>query len=165
MRAEPQPSDKSKPRGPSRRRLARVAAVQALYQIDLNGDPVERVVREFAQHRLGQDIDGLVLDADANFFAELVRGVSARLPELDGLIAESLSTGREAQRMEHVLKAILRAGAFELVGRPDIPVRVAIKEYVDIAADFFAQAEAALANGVLDRIAHRARAVELAPGR
>ena len=149
---------------PSKRRFARLAAVQALYQADLNKDSAERVLREFTRHRLGQDIDGLVLDADAEFFAGLVRGVADRLPELDGLITETIASGREAERMEVVLRAILRAGAFELLARADVPARVVIKEYVDIAADFFSAREAALANGILDRLAHQARPAEFDVG-
>lgn len=144
--------------------MARLAAVQALYQIDLNGDPVEGVIRQFVQHRLGQEIEGLRLEADAGFFVELVRGVSARQEQLDAMIASAMAPGRDPQRLEVVLRAILRAGAFELIGRGDVPPRVVIAEYVDITVDFFSEKEAALTNAILDRIARTVRAEELGNG-
>lgn len=147
-----------------RRRLARLAAVQALYQIDLNGDPVEAVVKQFVQHRLGQDMDGVMLDADAAFFVELVRGAAAGRARFDGMIGSAMAAGRDPKKLEVVLRAILRAGAFELAERADVPPRVAIAEYVDITADFFSDKEAALTNAILDRIARVVRAEELGDG-
>lgn len=152
-------------RDPSRRRLARVAAIQALYQMDIGGDRVEPVITQFLQHRVGRETDGFLMDADREFFAAIVRGVSERREELDELIAAALSTGRDPERIEVVLRAILRAGAFELVGRADVPLRVAIKEYVDLTADFFSEKEPALTNAVLDRIARTARSEDTENGR
>ncbi len=148
---------------PPRRRLARLAAVQALYQIDLNDDPVETVIRQFLQHRLGREHDGLLLAADTEFFVAVVRGVAGRKEQLDELIGSAMTAGRDPQRLEVVLRAILRAGAFELVGRSDVPPRVVIKEYVDITADFFSEREATLTNAILDRIARVVRAEEMGP--
>ena len=147
--------------GLSRRRLARIAAVQALYQIELNGDPVESVITQFVQHRLGREMDGVMMDADRDFFVALVRGASGRKPELDEMIAAAMTSGRDPERMEVVLRAILRAGAFELIGRADVPPRVAIKEYVDLTANFFSEKEPALTNAVLDRIARTVRSEDL----
>lgn len=141
----------------SRRRFARLAAVQALYQADLNREPVERVVAQFLRHRVGKDIEGVILNADVDFFTGLVRGVAANKADLDGSIGAALSSGRDLDRMEIVLRAILEAGAYELWHLPEVPSKVVITEYVDIAGDFFSENEAGLANGVLDRIARTAR--------
>lgn len=150
-----QPQDPG--RTASRRRFARLAAVQALYQADLNGEPAERVLAQFLRHRVGQDIEGVILNADVDFFTGLVRGVAGSKTDLDRRIAEALSSGRDLERMEYVLRAILEAGAYELCHLPEIPTKVVITEYVDIAGDFFSENEAGLANGILDRIAKSVR--------
>ena len=144
--------------------MARIAAVQALYQIDLNGDAAEPVIAQFLQHRLGQEVDGMLMNADKDFFLALVRGVTSRREQLDEMIAAAMSTGRDPERMEVVLRAILRAGAFELVARADIPPRVSIKEYIDLTGDFFSEKEAALTNAILDRVARVVRTEELGNG-
>jgi len=149
----------------SRRRLSRVAAVQALYQIDLNGEAPEPVILQFIQHRLGREVDGMLMDADQDFFVALVRGVSSRRAELDEKIAAAMTAGRDPDRLEVVLRAILRAGTFEITARSDVPPRVAIKEYIDLTADFFSEKETALTNAILDRVARTARPEELGGGR
>ena len=138
--------------------------MQALYQIEINGDPVEAVITQFVQHRLGREMDGVMMDADRDFFAALVRGASERKSELDDMIAAAITSGRDPERMEVVLRAILRAGAFELIGRVDVPPRVAIKEYVDLTGNFFSEKEPALTNAVLDRIARTVRSEDLGNG-
>lgn len=149
--------DRSKP---SRRRMARIAVVQALYQIELNGERPESVLKQFEQHRLGQTDEGVHMNADPRFFAELLRGVAERRVEIDGLLGEAMSPGHQVDRIEVVLRAILRAAAYELIAKPDVPPRVILAEYVDITGDFFSEREAALANGILDRVARGARAAE-----
>lgn len=149
---------------PSRRRMARVAAVQALYQIDLNGEQAEAVLRQFQQHRLGQTDEGLHLDADPKFFAGVVRGVIRHREQIDPALDKAMAPAHSLQRVEVVLRAILRAGAYELIAAPDVPPRVVLAEYVDIAGDFFSEREASLANAILDRVARDTRAAEYGGG-
>ncbi|HJU19862.1 MAG TPA: transcription antitermination factor NusB [Stellaceae bacterium] len=146
-----------------RRRLSRLAAVQALYQLELNrGLKPDTVIAEFARHRLGREIDGEVYgEADVALFAEIVRGTAADQERLDQEISAVLTEDWPLHRLEAVLRAILRAGAYELVHREDIPPRVAISEYTGIAHAFFAGKEPGLANGVLDRLARILRPVEM----
>ena len=150
-------------RGSSRRRsVARLAAVQALYQLELNPElEPEAVVREFARHRLGREIDGEEYgEADPELFADVVRGAAMRREQLDETLSAVLSDEWPLLRLEAVLRAILRAGAYELAWRPDIPPRVAISEYTTIAHAFFTGKEPGLANGVLDRLGRMLRPVE-----
>ena len=153
-----------RPRGGSRRRsVARLAAVQALYQLEANRetDP-ESVVREFARHRFGQEIDGEQLgEADPELFADIVRGAAADQDRLDPLISAALTPDWPLPRVDSVLRAILRAGAYELVHRLDVPPRVSISEYTAIAYAFFTGKEPGLANGVLDHLARSLRVEEL----
>ena len=149
--------------GGRRRSVARLAAVQALYQLELNReiDP-EAVVREFARHRLGRDIDGDGYgEADPALFSDIVRGVAADLDRLDATITEVITEEWPLPRFDAVLRAILRAGAYELVHRSDVPPRVSINEYTTIAHAFFAGKEPGLANGVLNHLAHALREDDL----
>lgn len=148
--------------GGGRRSAARLAAVQALYQIDLADGAVDGVIREFERHRLGQVIEGeRYRDADTEWFADVVRGASTRRSEIDGLIEGAIESGRGLDRVETLLRATLRAGAYELLARIDVPARVVIDEYVDVAHAFFSGPEPKLVNGVLDRIARQTRPGEL----
>ncbi len=150
------------PTGAGKRGLARLAAVQALYQIELTGADAGAVVSEFLAHRLGREIDGeQYAEADRGFFAELVKGCSERREDVDGIVAASLPPDWPLARLESVLRAILRAGTYELLARSDVPARVAINEYVEIAHAFFSGKEPGMVNGVLDRIARRLREAEL----
>ena len=146
-----------------RRSVARLGAVQALYQLELNpGLGAEAVVREFVQHRLGREIDGdLYGEADEALFADIVRGVAADRERLEETISAALSEEWPLGRLETLLRLILEAGAYELVHRPDMPPRVTISEYVAIAYAFFTGKEPGLANGVLNRLARALRAAEL----
>ena len=154
------------PAGTRRRSVARLAAVQALYQIDLSGTPAEQVIGEFLKHRLGREIDGERYgEADPALFAEIVRGAIERQADLDRAISAALTPDWPLERLETVLRAILRAGAFELMARSDVPAPVAINEYLDIAHAFFAGKEPGLVNGVLDRLAHVLRPGEIADER
>lgn len=146
-----------------RRSVARLAAVQALYQLALNPglDPVS-VVGEFVHHRLGRAIDGEHYgEADEKLFADLVRGVERRRERLDESISAALSEEWPLSRLQTILRLILEAGAYELAHRPDIPPRVTLDEYVTIAHAFFDGKEPVLANGVLNRLARALRAAEL----
>lgn len=153
-----------RPNGGARRRsIARLGAVQALYQLELNpGLGAEGVIREFVRHRLGREIDGEVYgEADQTLFADLVRGVAADRERLDETISAALSEEWPLARLETLLRLILEAGAYELVHRPDIPPRVTLSEYVAIAHAFFAGREPGLANGVLNRLARALRGADL----
>ena len=149
--------------GGRRRSIARLAAVQALYQLELNpGLGADGVIREFVRHRLGREIDGEIYgEADEGLFAEIVRGVTAHRERLDETLAAALSDEWPLARLETLLRLIVEAGAFELVHRPDIPPRVTLKEYISIAHAFFAGKEPGLANGVLDRLARTLRRADL----
>lgn len=144
----PIPSETVRPRT-----AARLAAVQALYQIEVSGASPANVVIEFLRHRLGQEGEGENFGAaDDRLFADLVEGASARRDELDRHIMASLTPDWPLERLEIILRAILRAGAYELLARPEVPARVAISEYIDIAHAFFAGKEPGLINAVLDRL-------------
>ncbi len=141
------------------RSVARLAAVQALYQLEVTGVGVETVVREFGEHRFDQDLEGEPLAAaDEPFFGELVRGVVGAQAAIDPAIARRLAVGWKLDRIDATVRAILRCAAFELLCRPDIPREVAINEYLEIAKSFFEGAESGFVNGVLDAIARDDRA-------
>jgi N utilization substance protein B len=150
-------------RGGRRRSVARLAAVQALYQLELNrGVDPEAVVREFARHRFGREIDGDHYgEADPELFSDIVRGVAADQERLDATIASFLTEEWPLSRLDSVLRAILRAGAYELAHRGDVPPRVSISEYTAVAHAFFVGKEPGLANGVLDRLGRSLRAAEM----
>ncbi|HWK45691.1 MAG TPA: transcription antitermination factor NusB [Stellaceae bacterium] len=159
------PPKSGKARTGSRRSAARLAAVQALYQDEMTSLGARDVVGEFARHRLGQEIDGDdYVPADQTLFEELVRGAIEHRPALDALLVPVLDVEWPLDRLEMVLRAILRAATFELAHRIDVPVRVVITEYVDIAHAFFAGKEPGFVNGVLDRLARSLRPTELAGG-
>jgi N utilization substance protein B len=142
------------------RRIARLAAVQALYQIEVVGVGADAVLLEFLEHRLDDEIDeGLRLeDMDRKLFGDLVRGVSAKRPELDEMLEPLLQPDWTLARLEMLLRIILRGGAYELAFRTQVPPKVAITEYVDLAHDFFGGREPSLVNAVLDRLARSVRA-------
>lgn len=149
-------------RSAARRSATRLAAVQALYQVDLTGAEVDGVVEEFSKHRLGvDDEDSEMEKADKRLFAELVTGVMAHRAELDALLAPALVEGWSLDRLEVVLRCILRLGTFELMARSQVPARVVISEHVDLAHAFFSGGETGMVNGVLDRLARSLRPGEL----
>ncbi len=152
--------------GGTPRSTARLAAVQALYQLELSGGDPEQVIAEFNGHRLDEVVDGVALvKPDRPLFADLVRGVAHNRRDLDDMIAAVLVEDWTIERLETLLACILRAGAHELADRPDTPARVVISEYVDLADAFYAEKETGLVNGVLDRLARELRPSELAvPG-
>ncbi|MFZ0694718.1 MAG: transcription antitermination factor NusB [Alphaproteobacteria bacterium] len=142
----------------SARSLARLAATQALYQMLLTGTTAEDVVAEFRNFRGVNETEGSTLTgADQALFADIVRGACARQDEIEALLSECLVQDWPLARLETTLRAVLWAGAYELLARPDIPLVVVINEYVEIAHGFFAEKEPAFVNGVLDRLAHKVR--------
>jgi N utilization substance protein B len=148
------------------RRAARLAAVQALYQWEQSGAAADLIIKEFAEHRIGKNVDGIDLpQADIRLFGNLVRGAVATADELDSMIAGVLSEDWTIERLESILRAILRGGAYELAHRTDIPPRVVISEYLAVADAFLSGKEITLVNGVLDRLAHLLRPAEMEQGR
>jgi N utilization substance protein B len=140
------------------RSAARLAAVQALYQQDMEGTPLPRLLKEFHDHRLGATIeDAQYHPAEYDFFDDIVAGADARREEIDGLIAARLAAGWTLERLDRPMRAILRAGAYELLARPDVPVGSVISEYVDVAHAFYDKRESGFVNGLLDAIAKAAR--------
>jgi transcription antitermination protein NusB len=135
------------------RSAARLAAVQALYQHEMEGTPVTRLIHEFHQHRIGATIeDDEYAEADVAFFDDIVKGALARADEIDAAIVARLASGWSMERLDRTMKAILRAGAYELMARGDVPVGAVVSEYVDVAKAFFDAREAGFANGLLDAI-------------
>jgi N utilization substance protein B len=144
-------------RGQSRS-AARLAAVQALYQQEMEGTALTRLLDEFHQHRLGATIEDVeYADAEVDFFDDLVRGVDARREEIDAAIAKRLSAGWSLARLDRPMRAILRAGAYELIARADVPTNSVISEYVDVADAFYAKRETGFVNGLLDAVAKDVR--------
>lgn len=140
------------------RAAARLAAVQALYQHEMEGTAVPALLHEFHHHRIGATIEDVeYADADIAFFDDLVTGAHARAAEIDRLIAARLSAGWSLERLDKPMKAILRAGTYELLARADVPVGAAISEYVDVAHAFYERREAGFVNGLLDAIAKDVR--------
>jgi N utilization substance protein B len=145
--------------GRQNRSVARLAAVQALYQMEISGAGSQTVMREFADHRFDRDLDGVPLAAaDETFFAVLVNGVVEAQRDIDKAIARRLAAGWRLTRIDATARAILRAGAFELMRLPEVPREVAIDEYVEIAKSFFEGVEAGFVNATLDAIARDERA-------
>lgn len=142
----------------NQRGAARLAAVQALYQMDVGGTGVLEVVAEYEAHRLGQDIDGdTYLKADASWFRSIVSGVVRDQVKIDPLVRSALQEDWPLSRLDTTVRAILRAGTFEILERKDVPTAVIVTEYVEIARAFFDDDEPKLVNAVLDRIAKQIR--------
>jgi len=144
------------------RRAARLAAVQALYQMEVSGQGAGAVTREFRAHRFGEDGEpGEFIAADEVFFEDLLAGVVEAQDRVDRAAAERLKDGWRLSRLDATLRAILRAAGYELLERPDVPAKVVIDEYVDIAKAFFDAKEAGFVNATLDTLARSARPDEL----
>jgi transcription antitermination protein NusB len=141
------------------RAAARLGAVQAIYQLTMDKEAVTpKVVEEFRNHRLGKEVDGdLFAAADEDHFGDVVIGVSDRLGEIDRLIDSVLSDDWKPERLENIMRAILRAGTYEIIARPDVPSKVIINEYMDVAHAFYADSEPGFVNGILDRLAKENR--------
>ncbi|MDB5709173.1 MAG: antitermination protein NusB [Sphingomonas bacterium] len=141
------------------RAAARLAAAQALYQHEMEGTPIAQLLHEFHQHRLGATIeDAEYAEAEVDFFDDVVKGASARRDEIDGIIKGKLAKGWSLERLDRAMRAILRAGTYELLARPDVPAAVVVTEYVDVAHAFFDKREAGFVNGLLDAVSKDVRA-------
>lgn len=146
----------------NKRGAARLAAVQALYQMDIAGSELGDVLAEFEAFRLGKEIDGLEFrEADPAWFRDVVTGVVGSQREIDPRVHNALTEGWPLRRIDVTLRAILRAGTFELMARKEVPARVIISEYIDVAKAFFVEDEPRIVNGVLDRLARDLRGGEL----
>jgi transcription antitermination protein NusB len=149
----------------NRRGASRLAAVQALYQMDIAGTGINDIFAEFESHWLGGEVEGeRYLPAEAAFFRDIVAGVVREQTRLDPIIDEALSRGWPLKRIDAILRAVLRAGAYELEHRRDVPARVVVSEYVDVANAFVEADETGMVNAVLDQIARQFRGDELARG-
>ncbi len=147
---------------PAERSGARLAVVQALYEMEISGKGVIDALAEFEAFWIGQVVDGIEHPpAETAFFRDLLRGAVEEQRAIDQALDGALSAGWPLRRVEAVLRAILRAGAYEVIYRRDVPVRVAISEYVDVAHSFYGGEEPGLVNAVLDKVARAARAEEL----
>ncbi len=147
--------------GRGARSMARIAAVQALYQMDMAGTDLNDVIKEFETLRFPVTAEALgASETDTQFFADILRGVVRRQRDIDPAIDEQLALGWRLERVDSILRAILRGGVFELMERRDVPARVAINEYIEVAHAFFDGDEPKVVNGVLDRLARRLRPKE-----
>ncbi|HZR59967.1 MAG TPA: transcription antitermination factor NusB [Xanthobacteraceae bacterium] len=159
------PAKSNANRKANKRGAARLAAVQALYQMDLVGTGLNETTAQFESHWLGGEVEGAQYrPAEAAFFRDVVGGVLREQGRLDPQIDAALTRGWPLKRIEAVLRAVLRAGAYELACRPDIPARVVMAEYVDVAAAFVDEDETGMVNAVLDQLAHQLRAAEFSSG-
>ena len=153
-RAEPQLTSRQR----RARTVSRLAAVQALYQMELAGEGVETVIREFANHRFDTDIEGEPLaEADEAWFADIVRGVIENQRKIDDTIKLRLAANWRLERLDATLRALLRSGAWELSHKPEVPREIVIDEYVELAKAFFDEAEAKFVNAALDGVARDVR--------
>jgi N utilization substance protein B len=158
---------KRQPAGPNAkgvfpRSASRLAAVQALYQMDMASTDINTVIEEFIGQRLPEaPADDPLHAADTQFFADIVRGVVRRQRDIDPAVDQTLATGWRLVRVDSILRAILRAATFELIERTDVPGKVVINEYINVAKAFFTDDEPRVVNGVLDKLAHGYRASEL----
>lgn len=146
-----------KPRSQARA-ASRLAAVQALYQHDMEATPLASLLDEFHRHRLGAEIEDMQFaEAETVFFDDLVKGSLARRAEIDALISEKLADGWKLERLDKTMRQVLRAGVYELIGRQDVATGTVISEYLDVAHAFFDEREAKFVNGVLDAVAKSVR--------
>ncbi|MGQ0741570.1 MAG: transcription antitermination factor NusB [Alphaproteobacteria bacterium] len=137
------------------RSAARLAAVQALYQLEMTGADAADVVEEFQHHRNEKDA------VDEAFFTDIVHGVVKHQTEVDRALAHALAQGWTLARIDSILRALLRSAAYELIARPDVPAKVIMNEYIELTRDFFDRDEPGFVNAVLDRLAHEKRVAEL----
>jgi len=140
------------------RSVARLAAVQALYQMDMEKVSLARLLAEFHAHRLGAEIeDAQYAEAEVDFFDDIVGGVDARREEIDAIVESKLGEKRKITRLDKTMLQILRAGVYEMIARADVPTKTVITEYVDVAHAFFDEKDAKFVNGLLDAVAKEKR--------
>ena len=150
----------------NRRGAARLAAVQALYQMEIAGTGLNEILAEFESHWMGREVEGAqYLPAESAFFRDIVSGVLREQRSLDPMVDKALAQGWPLKRVDAILRAVLRAGAYELRHRSDVPARVVVSEYVDVANAFVDSDETGMVNAVLDTIARQSRTGEFAPSR
>jgi N utilization substance protein B len=163
--------------GAKARSAARLAAVQALYQMELAGTPLARIIEEFTAFRLNRppeqaegegtdresEPDETLLEADQTYFSEIVRGAVRRQREIDPIVDRKLASGWRLVRVDSTLRAIFRAAVYELLERADVPARVIINEYINVAHAFFSDDHPKVVNGVLDHLARDLRPDEFVP--
>jgi N utilization substance protein B len=152
----------------NRRRAARLGAIQALYQAEVSGQTIEQVTTEFEVHRLADlleplELEGQPLEVDRDWFLSVAKGTSIVVTDLDQKIEKTLSAGWSLARLGYLLRAFLRAGAFELFHRPDVPTKAVINEYLELAHAFLEKDDVGFLNGVLDRLAAEARPAAAGP--
>jgi transcription antitermination protein NusB len=141
------------------RSAARLAVVQALYQLEMESTPIAKLLHEFHEHRLGATIEDMTYaEADVDLFNDVVKGVDARRDEIDALISAHLAKGWSLDRLDRLVRQVMRAGSYELLARRDIPVGSVINEYLDVAEAFYGNKEKSFINGVLHAVAQVARA-------
>lgn len=158
MSSKPHLAKPAGPRQANKRGAARLAAVQALYQMDVVGSGILEITAEYEQFRLGKEVDGAQYrEADAQWFRAILSGVVENQKLVDPVIRQSLTDDWPLSRLDSTLRAILRAGCYELMRREDVPIAVIVSEYVDIAKAFYQDDEPKLVNAVLDRISRRVR--------
>lgn len=156
LRAMPSNTAKSRSKA---RAAARLAAVQALYQHDMEATPIVSLLHEFHHHRLGAVIEDVeYAEADVDFFDDLVTGVDARRDEIDRIVAGKLAEGWSLERLDKPMRQILRAGTYELLARRDVPTGAVISEYLDVTDAFYDRREKGFVNGLLDAVAKQVRA-------
>ncbi|MDJ0612173.1 MAG: transcription antitermination factor NusB [Rhizobiaceae bacterium] len=154
----------SEPATANKRGAARLSAVQALYQMDISGAGISETVSEYEQLRIGQEVDGEeYLEADLAWFRGIVAGVVNEQTTLDPLIHEKLPDDWPLSRIDMLLRSVLRCGVFELMNRKDVPARVVIAEYLEVAKAFFDAEEPRLVNAVLDSIGRDVRSEDMKP--
>lgn len=145
-----------------KRSAARLAAVQALYEMEVSGKGVLEAMAEFEAHWIGREVEGVeFMPAEEEFFRDILSGVVREQATIDRRVDDALAAKWPLKRLEPVLRAVLRAGAYELFYRRDVPARAAISEYVDVARAFYGGDEPGMVNGVLDTLARQGRAGEL----
>lgn len=140
------------------RSVARLAAVQALFQFEMEKTPVTKLLKEFHDHRLGAEIeDDQYADAEVDFFDDIVLGATDRRDEIDALITGKLASGWSLKRLDKTMLQILRAGVFELLARDEVETATVIDEYLDVAHAFFDKKDTGFVNGLLDGVAKQVR--------
>ncbi|MFP4518293.1 MAG: transcription antitermination factor NusB [Oceanicaulis sp.] len=155
---EPDANESASERRARLRRSARLSAVQAMYQMEFSGQGAKSVVMQFRNHRFGHDDEpGDYIEADEDFFEDLLHGIVARQDEVDGLIRDALREGWKLSRLDSTVRAILRSGGYELLARADVPTKAVINEYIDIAHAFFEGPEPGFVNATLDTLAKKVR--------
>jgi len=145
---------------PKLRRAARMAVIQALYQMESSSEPSKVVIRQFLEHRFGHEDETDMARVDEAFFEDIALGTVEFQADIDAKISENLTEKWPLRRLDMTLRALLRAASYEILRRPDIPALVIISEYVGLANQFFDGKEPAMANGILDSIAKSVRAAE-----